>query len=235
MTMQLYPKLADGTIDQTDVILLGHGMPHGTKQLWSKTGAGGLVALDAHHVLKAKIRFVNYWKAYKEAHTGIMMRATLADIPAQHYKGHGPIFASLWNQGQTSPIGDIDMPCALLESWGLPDVPKDFGFIREGSNSPVLRDDVDYDLMAVSTTFCGSIYQRYYIGGMNYLTSQFKPLKDTRDMEDNNWVLQRWQEAVALFDASGGPGAADPAWPNPHMRIERLSSFWLPATSVTLP
>lgn len=235
----LHPKLANGQVDPTATIRLGPGQPHGQIQSWEDTGGAAFVGRNSHHLVKCKVagRAGFFAKmAQAENHAIFMQRASLDRIPPRGgppYGGHGVDLGSVWTDNNTplndrralasSPTGGAwALPCAFQQTWGRGAVPDSFEYLRKRSNSPRLFDDVMYDLEMCSTTFGGAIYHAYSLRQLN-AGGQFDPIYDKGHAEDNNWGMDRNNQAFAIADCGlSGPGG--------YLEILYLGSTWMEAT-----
>ena len=89
-----------------------------------------------------------------------------------------------------------------LESWGGSAVPANFEYLRMGSGSPVLQDNVQYYVSIHAKRYGGDIYSRAALWVIN-ANAQIDLIHDTGDVKDNNWGMDRMLENLAMFDVGG--------------------------------
>lgn len=207
--MRLFPngEVRSGEGPERSLILLGNGNRDGTLMSWQLPA---FPVEDAELIVECDIEFDGYFAAFPspaEGHMGFMLRSTIENLATGQYRGHGPIFGSVWrpenNPGGVFPSAARALPCAQLESWGVGVVPPSFEYLRKGSGSPVLS-DARFKLFASSKRYGGELYNRYAVSRLNS-ASQYDPPHDTGDVLDNNWGIDRNRETLTLFDAAGAP------------------------------
>lgn len=219
---------------------MGDHQPDGNLQTFALTGAKGLAGWHTNATMRMSCMldtqniFPSHTGQVQAAcHLVFQLRSTLANIPSGIYRGHGPILGYVYphNDNDAPPVELA--PCAMLETWAkngpnqVAPTPDTFQFLMPGSYSRPLRSNTQYNLDAWSKTFNGHIYFGYTLAQLvSAEKAQYAPPCTTGDVRDNNWLLERASESLAI--AVVGTDRSQPC----SLTIHNLHVHWTPAYDV---
>ena len=243
--MLLYPVLggiqnATGSLpapnDVTEHILLGppSGDPnvpiarHGYVQHWDHTGG----SQADNETMKVFCEGAVDGDQQSEWHFGFTGRASIWPQPLTPTtrRGHGIIGGRVFSGGDPHayptaalcpPVGQFVLQA---ESWAEGTMPLDYEFLLKDSGSRPYKDHTLFQLEQHFKRYNGNIYVRYLSRQMGP-RAQWTPTFDTGDMQDNNWAMNRFSDALSLFFIGARTAANE-------VRISKLRVEHEPATGV---
>lgn len=155
------------------------------------TDTGGLAGTSTERLV-FRVVFEDFFKCVPNGHAGVMLRASLEQIPSAQYRGVGVAFGRFGTDSYTTRNMPNLQPVAVVETWAVGASPDTFDAMLTPTLSPELHDWTPYYWTIDSTPTAAGNLIRYSIDGAF----------DSGPVLDINPAIDMTRRSLAFFNAT---------------------------------